>query len=129
MGRDRNRELVAESPLARNENRELVEEYPWLDTHSERYTASEFTLLDLLPMGWRDLILDMCGKRGIISSNINRYNQVMKQLIACCGLDCENCAARIATVNNDDELREKTAKEWSVLINKPEITPSMSGTA
>ena len=35
----------------------------------------------------------------------------MKQLIACCGLDCENCAARIATVNNDDELREKTAKE------------------
>ena len=32
-----------------------------------------------------------------------------------CGLDCENCAARIATVNNDDELREKTAKEWSVL--------------
>ena len=30
----------------------------------------------------------------------------MKQLIACCGLDCENCAARIATVNNDDELRE-----------------------
>lgn len=31
----------------------------------------------------------------------------MKQLIACCGLDCENCTARIATVNNDDELREK----------------------
>ena len=47
----------------------------------------------------------------------------MKQLIACCGLDCENCAARIATVNNDDELREKTAKEWSVLNNTPEITP------
>lgn len=30
---------------------------------------------------------------------------------------------RIATVNNDDELREKTAKEWSVLNNTPEITP------
>ena len=40
----------------------------------------------------------------------------MKQLIACCGLDCENCTARIASVNNDDELREKTAKEWSVPI-------------
>ena len=38
-------------------------------------------------------------------------------------MDCENCAARIATVNNDDELREKTAKEWSVLNNTPEITP------
>ncbi len=49
----------------------------------------------------------------------------MKQLIACCGLDCENCTARIATVNNDDELREKTAKEWSVLNNTPEITAEM----
>ena len=27
----------------------------------------------------------------------------MKQLIACCGLDCENCDARIATINNDDK--------------------------
>ena len=32
----------------------------------------------------------------------------MKQLIACCGLDCENCDARIATINNDDKLREET---------------------
>lgn len=35
---------------------------------------------------------------------------MMKQLIACCGLDCENCDARIATVRDDNELREKTAK-------------------
>ena len=34
----------------------------------------------------------------------------MKQLIACCGLDCESCDARIATVKNDNELREKTAQ-------------------
>lgn len=33
----------------------------------------------------------------------------MKDLIACCGLDCENCDARKATVNNDDALRKKTA--------------------
>lgn len=46
----------------------------------------------------------------------------MKQLIACCGLDCEGCAARIATVANDDALREKTAKEWSVMNNAPQIT-------
>ena len=25
----------------------------------------------------------------------------MKDLIACCGLDCENCDARKATVNNE----------------------------
>ena len=46
----------------------------------------------------------------------------MKQLIACCGLDCENCDARIATVKNDDELREKTAQKWSAMNNAPEIT-------
>lgn len=46
----------------------------------------------------------------------------MKPLIACCGLDCESCDARIATVNNDNELREKTAQKWSKLNNIPEIT-------
>ncbi len=46
----------------------------------------------------------------------------MKQLIACCGLDCESCDARIATVSNDDGLREETARKWSVMNNAPEIT-------
>ncbi len=41
----------------------------------------------------------------------------MNQLIACCGLDCESCDARIATITNDDELKEKTAQEWSQLNN------------
>ena len=38
----------------------------------------------------------------------------MDQLIACCGLDCEKCDARIATVTSDDALREKTAafRHW-----------------
>ena len=29
------------------------------------------------------------------------------QLIGCCGLDCEKCEARIATITNDNALREK----------------------
>lgn len=41
----------------------------------------------------------------------------MKELIAYCGLDCEKCDAYIATKNNDDELRIKTAKLWSKLNN------------
>jgi len=48
----------------------------------------------------------------------------MKELIAYCGLDCEKCDARTATLNNDDALREKTAKLWSEL-NGVEITPEM----
>ena len=48
----------------------------------------------------------------------------MNKLIACCGLDCEGCDARIATLKNDDELREKTAALWSQL-NGVEITKEM----
>ena len=48
----------------------------------------------------------------------------MKDLIAYCGLDCEKCEARIATMNDDDDLRRKVAKEWSEL-NNVEITPEM----
>ena len=43
-------------------------------------------------------------------------------LIACCGLDCSQCEARLATINNDEELRKKTAKFWGEL-NNCEISP------
>lgn len=48
----------------------------------------------------------------------------MKKLIGCCGLDCEKCDAYLATVHNDDNLREKTAELWSKL-NNTSITPEM----
>ena len=48
----------------------------------------------------------------------------MNPYIAYCGLDCESCQARIATVNNDDALRQTVAKKWSEL-NGIEITPEM----
>ena len=48
----------------------------------------------------------------------------MNEYIAYCGLDCETCEARLATVNNDNELRIKVSKEWSEL-NGVEITPEM----
>lgn len=41
----------------------------------------------------------------------------MNDLIAYCGLNCEKCDAYIATKNNDNALREKTAKLWSELNN------------
>jgi len=46
----------------------------------------------------------------------------MKQLIACCGIDCETCDARIATVSNDNNLKEETARKWSEMFNAPTIT-------
>lgn len=46
------------------------------------------------------------------------------QLIGCCGLSCETCDARIATIKNDNALREKTAALWTRL-NGVTITPEM----
>ena len=37
------------------------------------------------------------------------------KLVGCCGLDCEKCDARIATLRNDETLRKKTAAIWSEL--------------
>ena len=49
---------------------------------------------------------------------------MMTKYTAYCGLDCETCEARLATVNNDGALRQKVAKEWSEL-NGVTITPEM----
>ena len=43
----------------------------------------------------------------------------MNRMIAFCGLNCEKCDAYIATKNDDQSLREKTAKLWSKLNNAP----------
>lgn len=48
----------------------------------------------------------------------------MDRLIGCCGLDCEGCDSRIATITNDNALREKTAALWSKLNGVP-IAPEM----
>jgi hypothetical protein len=55
---------------------------------------------------------------------IYRRKVIMEDYIAYCGLDCETCEAHIATVDDDNDLRIKVAKEWSEL-NKVEITPEM----
>ena len=47
------------------------------------------------------------------------------ELIACCGLNCAECDAQIATVNNDDELRAKIAEKWRVEYNVAGIKPEM----
>ena len=41
----------------------------------------------------------------------------MSEMIAYCGLLCDQCGAYKATVANDDALRKKTAEEWSKMFN------------
>lgn len=43
----------------------------------------------------------------------------MKKMIGYCGLDCEKCDAYLATIHDDQALREKTAKLWAELNNAP----------
>ena len=51
-----------------------------------------------------------------------KKSEAKQDMIGCCGLNCEKCDAYIATKNNDDALREKTAKLWSEL-NHTRILP------
>ena len=46
----------------------------------------------------------------------------MKNRIAYCGLDCGKCSAYLATVNDDQALREETARLWSEW-NQAQILP------
>ena len=43
----------------------------------------------------------------------------MEKNIAYCGLDCGSCDAYLATVRNDQALREKTARLWAALNQAP----------
>ena len=40
-------------------------------------------------------------------------------MIAYCGLDCQKCDAYLATIHDDQALREKTAKLWAELNQAP----------
>ena len=42
-----------------------------------------------------------------------------REMIAYCGLDCEKCDAYLATVRDDQALREKTARLWAELNRAP----------
>jgi hypothetical protein len=43
----------------------------------------------------------------------------MDKMIAYCGLDCAVCPARIALINDDDALRDKTAATWAAMFGFP----------
>jgi hypothetical protein len=50
---------------------------------------------------------------------------MMNNLISCCGLNCEKCDARIATMANDDAMRTKVSDLWRTQYNVANITPDM----
>ena len=59
--------------MGRDRNRELIAEYPWLDISDK-----QFTLLDTLPIGWSSLILDMCKeiKQALPKELVAKYQVV-----------------------------------------------------
>ncbi|MDR0778792.1 MAG: DUF3795 domain-containing protein [Methanomassiliicoccaceae archaeon] len=51
-------------------------------------------------------------------------NDIMEKIIAYCGINCAECNAYLATKNDDQKLRERTAAEWTKLYNF-NFTPEM----
>jgi hypothetical protein len=41
----------------------------------------------------------------------------MEEYISCCGLNCQECEARKATLANDDVMKEDVAKKWAQMYN------------
>ena len=56
-------------------DRYLIERYPWLCP----YPNDDGILLDALPSGWRDLILDLCAELRVL---LDKYNLVDKYRVA-----------------------------------------------
>lgn len=70
--------------------------------------------------GRTSVFQDLVRLLAIKKSQINiEEGHKMKKMIGYCGLDCEKCDAYLATINDDQALREKTAKLWAELNQAP----------
>ena len=70
--------------------------------------------------GRTSMFQDLVRLLAIKKSQINiEEGHKMKKMIGYCGLDCEKCDAYLATINDDQALREKTAKLWAELNQAP----------
>ena len=49
------------------------------------------------------------GTQNLLKQNKKKESIMEKLTHGCCGLNCEECPVFIATVNDDDALRQKTA--------------------
>ena len=61
------------------------------------------------------------------SAIVNQYNisnyDIMEKMIGYCGLNCADCEAHIATINNDDELRKEVSRKRCEIFHTDIITP------
>ena len=63
------------------QDRYLIERYPWLCPYLDDNNDYDYndTLLDTLPSGWRDLILDLCAE---LKELLDKYDLVDKYRVA-----------------------------------------------
>jgi len=107
------------------EQREAPNLFGWPSRDRQRYSQCEcsrqsilYILSQLEPDSQFDVRIENTILRGGDRCTFRITKRAgMKRLIAICGLDCEKCDAYIATKNDDQALREKTAKLWSNLNN------------
>lgn len=43
----------------------------------------------------------------------------MDKLISACGIDCATCECRIATLADNDEMRQSVSEQWSQMYESP----------
>lgn len=104
-----------------NSNEVIISSYPWLALYDDNNNLrTEITLLDLLPEGWRGLVLEMCQEIAEVLQDCDmskhRY-QVAEAKEKWCALDWydymgtwdkEWCCLTVP-----DEIREITQEYWN----------------
>ncbi len=48
----------------------------------------------------------------------DNVKEMKTSALGCCGLNCGSCPVFIATSNNDEEMKQKVADEWSKLYSE-----------
>ena len=59
-------------------------------------------------------------------NRLSRLEEILNnkdKMIGYCGINCEKCEARIATIKDDDKMREEVSRKWCELFHTDMITP------
>ena len=61
-------------------------------------------------------------------NRLSRLEEILNnkdKMIGYCGINCEKCEARIATIKDDDKMREEVSRKWCELFHTDMITPDI----
>ncbi|MBO7417995.1 MAG: DUF3795 domain-containing protein [Bacteroidaceae bacterium] len=91
----------------------------WLPQHPEFHCPNNAMTMEWYNGTDIDSPDYQCGVMIPLEEILNNKNK----MIGYCGINCEKCEARIATIDDDDKMREEVSRKWCELFHTDMITP------